>query len=807
MSKFLRFVGKHPKFIVILTIIITFIFAFYAVKIQINADYSAFLPYGEPPEVFIGGDSNANTPTSKIIQMNDETILLTDVYKLPNTVASTSTIIPQTEEDYPYSASYLVLIEADDLYQVELFNILEKCIYSFVNRREVGKPFSVLDFITLKANGKRLITTPISTHTLGQTWTEEELKEVETKIKDDPNLKYYLVSSDGNSMLFDFPIGGINNAMLDEFSAAFNPFREAGGRVYTNGGAVINAKVMKYLQKDLVTLVGLCLVVILFTFFLFFKSKRSVLIPASLSIIGLIWTFGTMTLLGYPITLFNIVTPCMVITLGSAYSVHILSEYYSDLAIDSTTTPISATMKIVKTIGISCLTTIFGFLCLSISKTSGLKDFGIAVSFGIFYCAFLAITYLPAALTLLPAPTPIKIKKQKAGIIHKIVAKLAYVVPKYWYVFIIIYILLFTGFILVKDKVSLDSNYMSYFPDSDPFGQESRHFANKMGGTNPFYITINAPNNEENYFLQPENLQKVWNYQETITKDSDDILQILSFPTYVSFANNKLEGKQKIPNTKGLLLMLSKMIILMQKQTGGDLSTILNQEANQLTLIVQHWDSVNQDLMTTSSIERVNNLLINNLKLLPDGTKVTISGDPIVNLKFTKTLFHDQDISTALSIVIVLITISIILLSLIKGFISITPVIAGIFINYIFMYLMKIPFDIVTVSFTSIAIGCGVDDAIHFIIRFSSNAKKDKALSLNSNIEATIKQTGYPIILTTLSIVIGMLMLSFASYTPIRYFGLLISVTLTGCMVSTLLFLPCFIIFASKIKQFLKVKN
>ncbi|MDY5908984.1 MAG: MMPL family transporter, partial [Bullifex sp.] len=119
----------------------------------------------------------------------------------------------------------------------------------------------------------------------------------------------------------------------------------------------------------------------------------------------------------------------------------------------------------------------------------------------------------------------------------------------------------------------------------------------------------------------------------------------------------------------------------------------------------------------------------------------------------------------------------------------------------IFMFFAEIPFDVVTVSFTSIAVGCGVDDAIHFCLRYRNLRKGNPELSVSSAITATIRQTGYPIIITTVSIVFGMMMLSFASYTPIRYFGLLMSITLFGCMVSTILFLPSFMILVDRIKN------
>lgn len=801
MKKLLDWIGKHAVIVLTLILLLTVFFAYHAIHISIDADYTLFMPYGEEPEVYIGG--NGDSVPVQQIALYDGTesgeMLWTEVLSFPNMTAGGNDIPLESELPDHYGGEYILLFEADDLYTVEMFNTLGRCVKAFVDRPDVAEPFSVFNFVTLTAKGTRLVTTPISTHDLSYTeWTEEEVREVESKIKNDPNLKYYLVSEDSNSIMATFPIRAWG---FDSFYHTFDPFMEAGGRVYATGGALINDKVMGYLQKDLATLVSLCFAVILIIFFFSFRSVRSVLVPASLSLIGFIWTIGTMTLLDYQITLLNIVTPCMVLTLGSAYSIHVLNEYYSSCFGPDAITPMQATHRILKTVFVACFTTVCGFLCLTVSETQGLRDFGISVSIGIVYCALLSATYLPALLSLLPSPQPRKLEKHQSSIMNRIVAWLSEFVPRFWYILLIIFVLLFFGFILVKDRISLDSNYMSYFPEDDPFGQESRHFALKMGGTTPFYVTIEAPNGEKNYFLASENLEKVWEYEETVKRESDDILQILSFPSYVSFANRQISGSEGIPENKGLAMTISRLIILMQNQTGGDLSMILDRDATRMTLIVQHWDNEKQDLMSTSSIARVKDVLIKNIDLLPDGTRITIDGDPVVNLKFATRLFSDQEKSSALSVLIVLVIIAITLKSVTQGIYSIIPVLAGVFINYLFMFFAKIPFDVVTVSFTSIAVGCGVDDAIHFCLRYRNIRKEKPELSVSSAITATIRQTGYPIIITTVSIVFGMMMLSFASYTPIRYFGLLMSITLFGCMVSTILFLPSFMILGDRIKN------
>ena len=89
------------------------------------------------------------------------------------------------------------------------------------------------------------------------------------------------------------------------------------------------------------------------------------------------------------------------------------------------------------------------------------------------------------------------------------------------------------------------------------------------------------------------------------------------------------------------------------------------------------------------------------------------------------------------------------------GLAALVPVSVGVMINYIFMWSFSIPFDIVTVGFSSVAIGCGVDDALHFIIRYRLRRKENPQLSTIETVKANIIETGRPIILTTVSVDAG----------------------------------------------------
>ena len=511
MNKFFNFLNKHAKVVILIVIIITAFFLYEALSININADYGAFMPWGEASDSYIGGKGGQLPILSKEVSetLSENIVIDTTVPISKSVIASTTThfpkIIEQTEPDYNRDSDLLVFIESDNLYDTEFLNTLNYCVDALSNTREVSESYSVFDFITLEKNGTRLQTVPFRVAADPYNWTEKEAETLKRRIDNDPVINSYLVSEDSKAILYTFQISYVTAEKLAELSAILDPIRDLGAKVYVNGGEVINIKVFEYLQKDLYTLVLLCFLVIILVYYLSFKSKRSVLIPFSLSAIGLIWTFGTMALLDIDITILNIVTPCMVLTLGSAYAIHVLSEYYAHIQKGENTSPVLATKNVLKTVILACLTTVFGFLSLCISQTEGLKDFGISVAIGITYCAILACTYLPAILTIIPIPTDKKIKKLNAGLLEKFVNKIPKFVVKYYLVLILILVLIFYGFIYVKDKISLDSNYMSYFPASDPFGQESRYIAQKMGGTGPFTVTITAPNNEKNFFLDIDN--------------------------------------------------------------------------------------------------------------------------------------------------------------------------------------------------------------------------------------------------------------------------------------------------------------
>ena len=812
-NRYFSFQKKHKITYLVILSLLTIFFLINALNLEINADFSSIFSQTESQIYKVHGDFNQEEINQLLESYNQiKKIDSKEIAKEPipeNLSDSVEFDYPATtisETDEPTTSSLLLMIKSKDFFTPVFLNTLDICLQNLENSSQVQSISSVFDYITIEKKGTRLAVTPISSHKPGELWTNEEVETLKQKLAKDPTITGYLVSQNLDAVMFVLNISNLNENEIYDLLNNFEPLDQFGGKYAITGALPINYRIMHYLSHDLTLLLFLCFIVILIVFYLSFRAKRAMILPSLLSIIAIIWTFGTMALLDIPITIVNIITPCMVLILGSSYSVHIVSEYFAkyNLGTIKNLAEIAAS-HIYRTIIFAGLTTIAGFISLMISKVSGLRDFGIVVSIGIVYCIILSLTLLPIILSLISLPKDKQTEVVENGFLTKTIKKTSSFVVKNWIWFCVLYVIIIFGFIYTKDKISVDTNYMEYFPSSDKIVEDTKDISTIFGGDIPYKVTITAPEGSEKYFLDPANLKKVYDFETTVTQ-SPDILQNISFSSYVAYLNELYNGKNEIPTNPALLNLFNRLMILLREHNAGLINQTLSEDGNTLTIFLQCYDSINNDLTTVTSSQKLEDLMLAAMPLLPNDCSVEFGGTNADALRFSTQLIKDQNNSQIIAYLLVFLIAGIAFKSIFRGLLTLVPVSVGVMANYIFMYLLNIPFDMVTVSFACVAIGAGVDDAIHFLLKYST------LVSCGDNhykdcLKTTIIETGRPIVLTTISIVMGMIMLTFGSYMPIKYFGVLMSVALMNSMLATIIILPAVIILFTKIKNLLKIKN
>ncbi len=810
---------RYPVLLIIAAI--TIFFASQLTKLSVSGDYSFITSGLEPSEYVLTpeyDEEKAEEVKLLIKEYNErKTALEAQQAEYIRSISQeyASDTVPEISEapvtdkvlksPENYYDGFAIVITSEKLFTTEILSLISEMMGKMNAYPITGTCLSPFSFVTFEKNGSRIAMTPMNPHSGYGPWTQEEVDLFRERLMNDDVASNYMYDRKTNSVMLYYLNEYASNDDLIEMRSYLEPLRDAGCTVAVTGLSTISERLMHYLNKDLVTLLALCIIIILVTYAFFFRSIRGVLIPFSMSIIGIIWTLGWMAMEGYQLTLVTLLTPCLVLILGSSYSIHMLSEYMfeaEDSMQNKHELAVNSSKNIYKTILLAGSTTLVGFISLTLATTQAFKDFGLCISVGVAFCIFLSLTYLPAILSIIRRPKEKKISKNKNSVFTRFVDKIALLSTKYFKITIIAVAVIALIFLFTKDSIKYDSNYMSYFPQDDEIIQENVYFAQTMGGTDPFYLTIKAPDNEKGYFLRPDVLERVFLYEEAILATCPDVVQSLSFTQYVAFINRVYSGVREIPDSKGMINTINRYVAMIKNQLNADvLDLILNDDATEMTLSMRNYDSVEQDLQTTASSRRIAKALDEYRFLLPEGTTSRISCYAYDLSRGNDVVMRDQNFTTILSFFAVFIIALIAFRSIKYSAGVMIPVAFGIMSNYVFMWLFGISFDLVTVGFSSIAIGIGIDDALHFTVRYKNRKKECPEESISDRLVYIIQRTGKPIIETTVAIVCGMLALTLGSYAPIRFFGIIMCVTLISTNIATLFALPAYLSIVDRKKK------
>ena len=178
-------------------------------------------------------------------------------------------------------------------------------------------------------------------------------------------------------------------------------------RVYITGMPVFSSVVNDAMEEDLVILIPLVVFVVILVLFLSFRRLSGVILPLLTVLISSIWAIGAMALLGVKLSILSTVLPVILVAVGSAYGIHVVSHYYDELAEKKTLNREEHTalvLAVLKRIGnpvlLAALTTFAGFISLSFSKVSPIQEFGIFASFGVLVAFVVSLTLVPAIMIL-----------------------------------------------------------------------------------------------------------------------------------------------------------------------------------------------------------------------------------------------------------------------------------------------------------------------------------------------------------------------------------------------------------------------
>ena len=744
---------RHARLIMVLTAALTVVLAWCAIRIQVNPETATLIP--ESPR------------SLHLMQKYGKDSVTTDYV--------------------------IITAEAPDLFSVAKLSRFADVIGQIEKVPQMHAGISPFNFITFRKDGARLAFDTMAEGERSPS-TPAAVEGFRARLIADPQAKNFVLSADGTTLCALFPIDLSSDYRpeLAAIEAILAPAKaELGLRMA--GGPLYNRAILEHMYKDLPLFLVLGLLIVLVSYYLSFRTLRSLALPVLVVVLGTIWTTGVMSLLGFKLTIINIMTPPLVLILGSSYSLHVLNQYYREARTSGENKRwiTDSVGHIVTTIFLASITTVFGFASLLTASLPQLREFGVSTSIGIVICALLAILFLPAALSLLRQPTAVQRDRVLEGALTRHMGYLGRFILRSRVIILVAAGLVAAGFALSVGGIRYDTDFTRYFRGREMAVEDNNALLSKFGGYVAVNFSLNAPGDAPNYFLDPEVLRKVARFEDVLRADPD-IAALSSFTGYLRGMNRAMTGLDDVPAARPLILLLSRYFRALSATPVGKNVTgkLLNETYSRLTFVMRVWDSRKGTFAFEEYLPKILARVQEAAKAqLPAEVDAEFWGHTISVLSLSELLTRNQATSILFSALLVFLVSALVFRSAKLGLLVLAPLATGIMMNFIVMAIFRIPLDVVTITFSSIAIGIGVDNAIHLTIQY----RRQAAIHVGDperTIEHTMKVAGRPMLLTTLSIMSALLALTFSRFRPIAYFGLLISLSLMFTTLGALILLP-----------------
>jgi hypothetical protein len=174
---------------------------------------------------------------------------------------------------------------------------------------------------------------------------------------------------------------------------------DLGPQVVLTGVNLISERLRNQVRRDALVAAVLGFVLVAFLLWLDYRNTWDTLLSLAPLLVGIVWMLGGMVLAGLHMNFFNIFVTTMIIGIGVDYGVHIMHRF-RELQGASAAERERGLEETGKAIVLAAVSTSVGFGSLSLSHYPGLRSMGIVAIMGAMATALVAITLLPAFLSL-----------------------------------------------------------------------------------------------------------------------------------------------------------------------------------------------------------------------------------------------------------------------------------------------------------------------------------------------------------------------------------------------------------------------
>ncbi|MBI5410886.1 MAG: MMPL family transporter [Nitrospirae bacterium] len=623
--------------------------------------------------------------------------------------------------------------------------------------------------------------------------TQAEAGQLKETLLGNPLFREKLISKDGRRIAFYIPIERKDMAarVTKEIQALIA--REPGITASIAGLPMAEMVFGEQMFILMGVLSPLTMLVIAAGLWVLFKDRRLILAPLLVSMLSVLWTMGLLIGLGYPVHIMSSMIPVFLMVTGLADGIHILSQFHEVYPrYGEKRTAILETMKeLYSPVLYTSYTVMAGFGSLSLVNIPPIRIFGLFVAIGVFAAWVLTVTFLPAFLMLLDERTLTQRRQREGatgGALMRMAGRLGRLGMNRPRPALVVGLSILALAIYGMEQNRVNDDPVKWFKESSPIRQANSLMNGEFGGTYMAYLVAEAA--EPETMTRPEVLRYVAALQQEISHDPR-VGKTTSLTDILRWINRVLTGSDELPNSREL----AGQYLLLYLSSGGSPDTLDNfvdYGYQRLNLWLQLKTGDNQDMIEV--MERINRYVA--AHPLP-GVRFEITGPTYVNVVWQQVMVTGMMGSFAGSVLTVFVIMAIEFRSLLWALIGVIPLLSTILTSYGVLFFIGKEIDMPIAVCSSLALGIGVDFAIHFVFRFRERYRSER--DLKKSLLWTFGEPAVGILRNALILLMGFAVMLVAPLTPYVTVGAFTAIDMLVGALATLLLLPALIIVLKRV--------
>ncbi|MGB3181382.1 MAG: efflux RND transporter permease subunit [Cyclobacteriaceae bacterium] len=519
----------------------------------------------------------------------------------------------------------------------------------------------------------------------------------------------------------------------------------------------------------------------------FYRSWDAVIFPLIMIGIMIVWSLGTIVLLGYKITLLTALIPPLIVVIGIPNSVYLLNKYHQEFNLHGQ--KMKALSRIIKKIGLATLitnsTTAIGFGVLAFTDITILREFGVVAGLNIFATFFVSIVFIPAIFSYLPEPNTRKLSHLNFKRVDKFLNAIDLLVHRYRYRVFIITALLIGAGIYGMYQIKSVSFMVDDIPEDSEIRKDLAFFEANFSGVMPLEIIVDT--GKRRGVLRLSNLRKIEELEEFLASH-EYLSQPVSVVSFIKAARQAFYNNN--PSFYALPTNQDKNFILRYMREQSDSSGLLSSFV----------DSTGQKIRVSLKIADIGSLKMDSLiktviepkvaEIFEDtDMEVGITGTTPLFIKGNNFLIDNLRSSLLLAFALISIIMAMLFGNIRMILISMVPNLVPLILTAGIMGFAGIPLKPSTALIFSIAFGISVDDSIHFLAKYRQELFANNFF-VPLAISNSVRETGASMMYTSIILFAGFIIFAFSNFGGTVALGFLTSTTLLIAMFTNLILLP-----------------